>query len=347
MTDAQAAIGDRSMILSEQPLTVSRLFDPSSPSASTATNPVAVYLAALGNDRSRRTMRVYLSLIAQIATGDHDLAPECLPWQQMRYQHVAAIRAALSERVTPRSANTALSALRGVLKACWRLGLMSAEDYHTARSVDAVIGETLPAGREISAGERSALFAVCATDPSAAGRRDAALVALLYGCGIRRAEAASLDMAHYEREEGRFRLVGKRSKERYAYVTASGVAEALDDWLAVRAALLPSDQGPVFVRVQRGGKLFANQRLTAQGIYEILQTRARQAGVAKLSPHDFRRTFVGDLLDAGVDIATVSRMAGHASVTTTARYDRRPEAAKRKAAAVLHVPYVRTETREE
>jgi site-specific recombinase XerD len=71
----------------------------------------------------------------------------------------------------------------------------------------------------------------------------------------------------------------------------------------------------------------------------MLAKRARQAGVAHLSPHDLRRSFVSHLLDAGADTTTVAKMAGHASVTTTARYDRRGEVAKKRASELLLVPY--------
>jgi integrase/recombinase XerD len=60
-------------------------------------------------------------------------------------------------------------------------------------------------------------------------------------------------------------------------------------------------------------------------VLKIVQRWAKLAGVESFSPHDFRRTFCSDLLDAGVDIVTVQKLVGHASPVTTAKYDRRGE----------------------
>ena len=89
-----------------------------------------------------------------------------------------------------------------------------------------------------------------------------------------------------------------------------------------------TDPGALFYAGLRGGHLVAGQRLTGQAIRDVVHRRAAQAGVEDASPHDLRRSFVSDLLDAGVDIATVAAMAGHANIETTRRYDRRGETAK-------------------
>ncbi|GMQ78335.1 MAG: hypothetical protein BMS9Abin02_0838 [Anaerolineae bacterium] len=81
------------------------------------------------------------------------------------------------------------------------------------------------------------------------------------------------------------------------------------------------------------------RRLTDQAVYNMLRKRAMLAGVSRLSPHDFRRTFAGDLLDRGADIVTVQKMAGHADPATTSHYDLRGERAQHKATSLLQVPY--------
>jgi len=291
-------------------------------------HPAAVYLAGLAAG-SRRTMHSALDTIAQILTSDTAVTAEAVPWHEMRYQHTAAVRAALAERYTYSTANKMLSALRGVLKAAWLLGLMTADEYQLAVAVKNVTGETVPAGRAIAVGEISALMDTCGQ--TQAGVRDAAVLALLYGCGLRRAELVRLDMADYDPDAGTLLVQGKRNKQRQLPVV-NGAARALADWLTVRGR----EAGPLFTGT---GHNNTGGRLTTQAIYDMLQRRAKAASISSLSPHDFRRTFVGELLDRGADIATVQKLAGHANVTTTARYDRRGEQTKRRAAELLHVPY--------
>ena len=81
--------------------------------------------------------------------------------------------------------------------------------------------------------------------------------------------------------------------------------------------------------------------MTDQTIYNMLVSRAEKAEINRFSPHDLRRSFISELLDRGADIVTVQQLAGHASVTTTAKYDRRGEETKKKAIGLLHVPYTK------
>jgi integrase len=150
---------------------------------------------------------------------------------------------------------------------------------------------------------------------------------------LRRAELAGLQLDAFDNEAETLKVRGKRNKERSVPVTG-GAAEALRDWIGTRG----SEPGPLFCPITKGGKIEQRQ-MNSQAIYDALRKRAAEAEIKQLSPHDFRRTFVSDLLDQGADISTVQQLAGHSSPQTTARYDRRGEAAKRKAVNLLHVPY--------
>ncbi|HEX2909431.1 MAG TPA: tyrosine-type recombinase/integrase [Chloroflexia bacterium] len=302
-------------------------------------NPALVYLASL-RASGRRTMRQALDTIAAIASSGRSNA-ETLPWHSLRYQHTAAIRVALAERYKPATANKMLAALRQTLKEAWRLGYMSAEDYQRAADLKSVSGHSLPRGRSVESEELEKLLAVCQADPRAAGRRDYAMLGVLYGCGLRRSEIVKLDLADYTRAKRSLTVRGgKGGKDRLVFMGEEW-HKGLEAWLAVRGG----QAGPLFLRMDAHSKPTA-KRLSDQAVLLILEKRAREAGVAKFSPHDLRRTFVSDLLEGGVDIATVQKMAGHASVTTTARYDRRGEAVTRAAAEVLKAPRKAPEVKE-
>lgn len=229
--------------------------------------------------------------------------------------------------------NQALSAIRKLVREAADNGAIDPVHAQGIANVKGIKFENLPAGRSLSQGELSAMINVC-KDDTKMGARDAAIISLLYSCGLRRAELINLNLIDYNSETGELKILhAKRNKQRILYVE-NGAKRALQDWISARG----NEDGPLFLQIRKGDNL-KRTRLTTQAIYHILQTRAQQAKVKNISPHDFRRTFIGDLLDAGADIATVQQLAGHSDVSTTARYDRRGEATKRKAISLLHVPY--------
>lgn len=310
-------------------------------------NPAYVYLASLSSERSRRVMLNALRGIVAVIHGKQieDVTADnafFFQWAELRYEHTQAIRTGLQQNYSYSSVNRMLSALRRVLKECWRLGLMDNETMARACDIENVKGETVPAGRDLAQGEILALVEACNRDENLpGGTRDAALIGVLYTCGIRRAELAQIEIKDLDLNTGAIHILhGKGNKQRTVYAT-NGTLTALRDWIVLRG----HSAGGLFLPVQKGGKIVRTEKksklkgITPQTVYDMLKRRAKQAGVNNFTPHDFRRTFVGDLLDRGVDISTVQKMAGHSDVSTTSRYDRRPEEAKLEAAQKLHYPY--------
>jgi integrase len=173
-----------------------------------------------------------------------------------------------------------------------------------------------------------------ARDKTPAGMRDAAILAMLIATGMRRAELCALRTSDVDLQSGKLRVIGKGDKERTVYLR-NGALRYLRDWLAVRG----DGAGPIFCRINKAGRIFPEGALSTTAMHKIITKRAAEAGLRDITPHDFRRTYAGELLDAGQDIATVAALLGHASVETTARYDRRGERAKEAAAACISVPY--------
>lgn len=311
---------------------------PSAPA--TDQNPAATYLASLASEKSRRTMSNALRTVTALLIGcdvedvTHS-AMLSLDWSKLRAKHTHAIRTQLMRKHRPATVNRILSALRGTVKEAWRMGLMSAEDYQRAIDIQNVKSDPVSTGRELTASEIQSLVETCKQDGSPAGKRDASIIGLLYTCGLRRSEVVALRIEDVDLENGEILIRNARDdKERVVYI-AGGALRALADWVDC----LHADAGPLFVPILKSGEVRLGSNLVSQSVYDMLKKRARQAGIPEFSPHDLRRTFVGDMLDQGVDITTVANIAGHSSVETTRRYDRRAEAPKKNAATKLNYPY--------
>ena len=259
-----------------------------------------------------------------------------MPWSKLKYEHVQAIVTKLSESLAPATVNKGLAAIRGTMKAAWRLELLTAEDYARVHDVHLVKGSRLPTGRQLSDGEIFTLLSITSKDQSPSGKRDLAILALSYAAGLRRAEVASINLEQLKEEEDfiTIRLIGKGNKERLVYLN-NGARDFLKAYITVRG----SEPGALFYAGRKGGRLINGQRMTDQAIYGVLKKRAEEANVKNVTPHDLRRTFVSNMLDLGVDLTTVSALAGHANVQTTAKYDRRGEESKKKAARALKLPF--------
>ncbi len=306
-----------------------------------AGDPYRVYLDALTSAESRRTMRGCLDRIARIISGDEEATGSGQPWHLLRYEHTVRIRTILTEQGwSPAYVNKHLVALRRVMREAWRLGQMDADDYQRAADLPTLRHTRLPAGQHVPPEVVGAALAACDDDDSPAGVRDGALLAVLYSTGCRRAEVAALSLADYDVAARSLRVRGKRDKERLVYLTAEAVART-EAWLAVRGRA----PGALFSPINKAGRLRAPSGrpapMTGQAIADIVTRRLAAAGASRRTPHDFRRTFIGELLDAGVDLATTQALVGHASPVTTARYDRRPENRRREAVDRLQMPAAR------
>lgn len=288
--------------------------------------PVAVYLASLA-PTSRPAILSGLNAIANLVKAG--ATAHTLPWADLRYVHTAAIRSKLVELYGARTVNRMLASMRGVLKAAWNLEQMSTDDYHRAIQVkQEKTGGLPPAGRWVPTNEIIELLRAAAAQDGPRALRDQALVIVLYAGGLRRQEAAGLDVDDYDAKDGCLKVRrGKRRKYRSVYIP-EGYRGWLEPWLELRRQIT-TDERPMFVSWRRFGP--TKRRLSELGVDHTLDLIRQKAKIPKLSPHDLRRSFATELLENDADLLMVQDLMGHANVNTTKIYDRRGEKGKRKA----------------
>jgi integrase/recombinase XerD len=243
---------------------------------------------------------------------DHLERLGCTGWEAVGRTAIQAHLAELTARgLSARSQARALSAIRTFHK------LLAAERITPLDPSDEIDsprpGRRLPA--PLSPEECARLL--LAPDPrTAAGRRDRAMLELLYATGLRVSELVGLQLNDVDLEARVLVARGKGDKERLVPVGAPA-AESVKAYLSggTRDRLLKGRRTKDLFVTARGA------RLTRQGFAKLLDKCARKAGIRRrISPHKLRHAFATHLLAGGADLRAVQAMLGHADVATTQIY---------------------------
>jgi len=251
-------------------------------------------------------------------------------WSRLNYEQILELLSDLSAQgKSPATINVYLSALKGVAKEAWRKKLIDVETYQHIKEISRIRGSRSTKGRALELDELNELIDYCMQQEGVIAMRDAAVIALVYGAGLRRNEAAGLMLSDLDRNAGTIKVMGKGNKERINALH-NRIIEIVEVYLEERLTA----PGPLFLRARKGNKLI-NEPISGQTIYDIIVRRYKEAGLKRLTPHDLRRTYATKLLEGGEDVFLVQDLMGHSSVETTKNYDRRSEKARKKAAKAL------------
>ena len=153
----------------------------------------------------------------------------------------------------------------------------------------------------------------CVDTSSWMGKRDRAILEVLYGCGLRVSEASGLKISSVFFEHGFIRIIGKGNKERLVPIGEMAM-EALEAYMEDRPVPAAKDDDLVFLN--RFGK-----SISRVSLFKIVKKYTLAAGIMKeISPHTFRHSFATHLIEHGADLRGVQEMLGHENIATTEIY---------------------------
>ncbi len=221
-----------------------------------------------------------------------------------------------SRHLAPATINLRLAAVRRLAYEAADTGLLSPELAAGIRRVKGAKRVGVRLGNWLTA-EQSRAVLQAPDVQTLKGCRDRAMLALMLGCGLRRGEVADLRIDHLQQREGHWviaDLIGKAAHIRTVPVP-DRVKAAVDVWVAPAKIT----HGRLFRCVNRTGSVWGDG-ITEKVIWHVVKTAAASAGIAKLSPHDCRRTCARLCHTAGGELEQIQFLLGHVSVETTERY---------------------------
>jgi integrase/recombinase XerC len=264
-----------------------------------------------------RTVALYALDLARLSAHAHE-AGLALP--AVGNPHIRRWVAQMHSRGrSPRGIALILSGWRGFYRWLGRQGLVDANPVQDVRGPKAA--KPLPKALSVDDAVQLAEYQDTDADPWLEAR-DAAIVELLYGGGLRVGELVGLDIAAsaqargwLDLAEGEAHVLGKGAKRRSVPIGAQAV-RAVQAWLAVRDPAGQVGEHALFIG-RRGS------RLSAQSVWQRLQRRSQRSGLATpVHPHMLRHSFASHVLQSSSDLRAVQELLGHANISTTQVYTR-------------------------
>ncbi|MDX6610944.1 MAG: hypothetical protein QOD75_130 [Blastocatellia bacterium] len=212
--------------------------------------------------------------------------------------------------------NQRLSAIRKLAEEAADNGALDAQIANGIRAIKGIRHDGRSTGNWLTTGDAQSLIDAPGTD-TLRGLRNRAILCVLIGCGLRRAEAANLAFDHIQQRDGRWVLVdliGKGNKLR-SVPMPNWTKAAIDAF--TNAADLTT--GKVFRSINRGSRL-TGVGMTDQAIYIIVIECAKALDLGDIAPHDLRRTFAKLAHKGGARLDQIQLSLGHSSIQTTERY---------------------------
>ncbi len=243
-------------------------------------------------------------------------------WEELTREHISAYLMKIGGRLSERSRARRLAALRSFCKHLLGLGVI--RQNPAVRVAFPKSRLSLP--KVLSAAAVEALLQQ--PDPSLTlGKRDRAMLEVLYATGLRVSELSDLQIRQLHLEPGYLVVLGKGGKERLV---------PLGEWAIAALKVYLEEARPLLLKGQSASEVFLNhhdtspsrpgtrtsgRKLTRQGIWKIIKLHALKAGLRQnITPHMLRHSFATHLLEHGADLRSLQSMLGHADISTTQIY---------------------------
>ncbi len=227
---------------------------------------------------------------------------------------VLGYKSALRDRnLKPNTINRKVAAVKSLVAYARRTG-------RCAYSLDDIEGERVKAYRDTTGVDGKAIAKMLSIPnrQSIKGKRDYAILRLLWGLALRRSEVVSLSICDLDLDNSKIWVLGKGKGDRESMTLGAKVREALEEWLNFYKPTSPKQ--PLFISLAHNGT--GGDRLSDEAVYRLVRDVATAAGISKpMAPHKIRHSAITHALDCGADVRAVKRLSRHANLQTLIIYD--------------------------